>query len=439
MTAAELTASAAGEPESPRSPRRQDRTWWVTAVAGALQLGGLAIVLAGGSPVVLAALTAAVGVLLGGCALAPRALVAVRRNRGWIVFAAALLAAGWWVTATIERIASTHLDTGIISVPGAPIFAIRATVPSAIGRGPLLAAIALSAAGGLVLVADAVRVWLGYAPHQRAPWKQMTETVARSGSGIAWRATVGVMLVGWAAFLGIGLAGRSANGNHGLQVLILLGVATAAALMIGTPVAVGSLMRVDRDKTGSERERERQRFAAHLHDSVLQTLALVQRQAHDPVAVSRLARRQEHALRAWMAGEAELLSETLVAALREVVEVLEDEYEITVELTTIGDRVLDPAGEALVAAAREALRNAARHAGGARVVVFAEISAGEVEVFVRDEGPGFDPDAVPAERRGIRDAIVGRMASTGGRASVESAPGDGTEVALRICAGRAGR
>lgn len=129
MTAAELTASAAGEPESPRSPRRQDRTWWVTAVAGALQLGGLAIVLAGGSPVVLAALTAAVGVLLGGCALAPRALVAVRRNRGWIVFVAALLAAGWWVTATIERIASTHLDTGIISVPGAPIFAIRATVP----------------------------------------------------------------------------------------------------------------------------------------------------------------------------------------------------------------------------------------------------------------------------------------------------------------------
>jgi signal transduction histidine kinase len=140
-----------------------------------------------------------------------------------------------------------------------------------------------------------------------------------------------------------------------------------------------------------------------------------------------------------MAGEAELLSETLVAALRDAAATVEDEYGIKVELTTIGDRRLDSAGEELVAAAREALRNAARYAGGAPVFVFAETTAAGVDVFVRDEGPGFDPEAVPAERRGIRDAIVGRMASAGGVATVESGPGEGTEVALRICNRKAGR
>jgi phage shock protein PspC (stress-responsive transcriptional regulator) len=106
------------------------------------------------------------------------------------------------------------------------------------------------------------------------------------------------------------------------------------------------------------------------------------------------------------------------------------------ELTAIGDRPLDSAGEELVAAAREALRNAARYAGGAPVFVFAETTVTGVGVVVRDEGPGFDLEAVPPERRGIRDAIVGRMASAGGVATIESGPGEGTEVALRLCPGR---
>jgi signal transduction histidine kinase len=197
-------------------------------------------------------------------------------------------------------------------------------------------------------------------------------------------------------------------------------------------VLIGAWLAIDRDKAGRAREEERQRFAAHLHDSVLQTLALVQRQAHDPAAVVRLARRQEHALRAWMAGEAELVSETLAFALRDVIEGVEDEYATAIALTAIGDRPIDARGEALVAAAREALRNAARHAAGARVVVFCEISAQQAEVFIRDQGPGFDVGAVPPERRGIRDAIIGRLASAGGAAEVESAPGEGTEVILRL-------
>jgi signal transduction histidine kinase len=289
-------------------------------------------------------------------------------------------------------------------------------------------------AAGMVLIADAVRVWLGLAPRQRAPWKQMTETGQGQG-GIAWRVVSGVALVGWAAFFAYSLIARVFAAYSLLQLIALLMVAAGVALVIGIPVAIGAFLRVTRDKVGTDHDRERQRFAAHLHDSVLQTLALVQRQAHDPVAVARMARRQEHALRAWMAGEAELVSDTVVAALRDAVAEVEDENGITIEFSAIGDRALDPACEELVAAAREALRNAARHAGGARVFVFCQVARdGQVELFVRDEGPGFDPAEVPAERRGIRDAIVGRMAFAGGQASVESVCGEGTEVTLRVSA-----
>ena len=179
------------------------------------------------------------------------------------------------------------------------------------------------------------------------------------------------------------------RGNGALQVVVTLLVVGGAVVAIGTPILIASLTRIDRDQAGRAREDERQRFAAHLHDSVLQTLALVQRQADDPAAVVRLARRQEHALRAWMAGEAELTSETLGAALREVVAAVEDEHGATFEVSIIGERPLDAAGEALAAAAREALRNACVHAPGAAVFVFAELSSEHAEVFVRDDGPGF--------------------------------------------------
>jgi len=417
--------------------RVADRGWQLTGAAGGIQLGALALALAGGSLMLVGELAAAAGVLLGAYILAPRALATARRYRGLIVFALALMAGVLYVALNLSR---ADIQPGYGQAFPSQPDGYRPDTLLRLGGAPLLplAAILLATAAGLVLGADAVRVWLGFAPHQRAPWREMTETEERSG-GIAWRALLGVALVGLAAVLGIGLAGRHDAGHRELEVVVLLLVAAGAAVVIGMPVAIGSLMRVDRDKAGSARERERQRFAAHLHDSVLQTLALVQRQAHDPVAVARLARRQEHALRAWMAGEAELLSETLVAALRDAVASVEDEYGITVELTAIGDRPLDSAGEEVVAAAREALRNAARYGGGAPVFVFAETTASSVGVFVRDEGPGFDPEGVPAERRGIRDAIVGRMASAGGVATVESGPGEGTEVALRLCPRKAGR
>jgi signal transduction histidine kinase len=133
-----------------------------------------------------------------------------------------------------------------------------------------------------------------------------------------------------------------------------------------------------------------------------------------------------------MAGEAELAGNTVTAALREAIAEVEDEHELTVEVSTMGDRALDGRGEELVAAAREALRNAARHAPGAHVFVFADIDAARAELFIRDDGPGFEPETVPAERRGLRDAVVGRMAAAGGNATIDSAPGHGTEVTLRL-------
>jgi signal transduction histidine kinase len=403
--------------------RLTDRSWQLTGAAGVLALCGMAIALGGGSPAITITL-ASVAVLVGAVLLAPPALRAASRRRGWIVFAAVLGALAVWGVLWITRLT-------------------RATpaslVPAAWARLLPLLAILAATAGGMVLIADAVRVWLGLAPRQRTPWRQMTETDDPQG-GIAWRAVCGVALVAWAAFLAYSLIGRLFAASALLQLIALLMVAGGVALVLGIPVAIGAFLRVSRDKAGTDHDRERQRFAAHLHDSVLQTLALVQRQAHDPVAVARMARRQEHALRAWMAGEAELVSDTVVAALRDAVTDVEDEYDIAVEFTAIGDCALDRACEELVAAAREALRNAARHAAGVPVFVFCQVARdGQVEVFVRDEGPGFDPETVPAERRGIRDAIVGRMAFAGGQATVESVCGEGTEVTLRAHARKGAR
>jgi signal transduction histidine kinase len=405
-----------------RGSRLADPLWKATAIAGLAQLAALAIALAWESHAVLALSVAVAGVAVTTFLLAPHALSVLHRHPGLIVLAGlSLLGLVWFLFGLT--------DFGARSLSWLPL--AEPLWRAAQGGLLPLVLMPLAAIGGLVLIADALRDRMRRTRERDAPWDRLTAAPA-AAAHVPWRAIAGTLLVGWAAFLGIGVAGPYVAGSGMLQLLVLVLVACAAAIVIGTPLLIASLTRADRDQAQDAREDERQRFAAHLHDSVLQTLALVQRQAHDPAAVARLARRQEHSLRAWMAGETELLSETLVAALRDVVAEVEDEQGITVELTAIGDRPLDPAGEALAAAAREALRNAACHAGGAAVVVFAEITAAGVEVFVRDEGAGFDPGTVAPERRGIRDAIVGRMAAAGGQATIESAPGEGTEVALRL-------
>ena len=163
------------------------------------------------------------------------------------------------------------------------------------------------------------------------------------------------------------------------------------------------------------RSQERAEVAAHLHDSVLQTLALMQKRAAEPREVAALARRQERELRAWLNGERrDQPRATLAAALEAAVAEVEDDHGVPVDVVAVGDCPLDEATGALVAAAREAVVNAVKFAGGAPVSVYAEVAGDRVEVFVRDRGPGFDLDAVPGDRRGLRESVLGRMGRHGG-------------------------
>ncbi|WP_144671234.1 ATP-binding protein [Arthrobacter sp. U41] len=187
---------------------------------------------------------------------------------------------------------------------------------------------------------------------------------------------------------------------------------------------------LEAERAGRVRATERAEIAAHLHDSVLQTLALIQRRAGNETDVVRLARAQERELRGWLyrdpGKDAGQLSEGINAAAAEV----EDSLGHAVEVVTVGDCAMSERHEALVQAAREAMLNAARHGGGA-VSVYLEVTDDAAEVFVKDRGPGFDPDAVPADRLGVRESIVGRMNRHGGTATITSST-DGTEVRLRL-------
>jgi signal transduction histidine kinase len=254
-------------------------------------------------------------------------------------------------------------------------------------------------------------------------------TVARSAAQVS-RVGVGIALV-----IAAGFAFLQATGALSAARDVLLSV-IAVVVVLGVIFAPW-IMRLARSLADERAERirsqERAEVAAHLHDSVLQTLAMVQRRARDPQEVAALARRQERELRAWLAGrpapgQVARVGPALEAAAAEV----EQRHGVPVEVIAVGDRDLDPAAEAVVAAAREAMTNAAKFGGGSTVDVYAECGAGRLQVFVRDRGPGFDPAAVPPDRRGVRESIVGRMERHGGRATITSAPGAGTEVELTL-------
>ncbi len=231
---------------------------------------------------------------------------------------------------------------------------------------------------------------------------------------------------------GVGAALVIAAGVVFLQVTGALGAARDVALgALVVAVVLGVifapfLIRLARERV---QQRERAEVAAHLHDSVLQTLALVQKRADDPAQVAALARRQERELRAWLSGRTAAQG-NVVAALEAVASDVEQAHGVPVEVVASGDRALDARAEALVAAAREAMTNAAKHGGGGQVSVFVEAGDDGARVFVRDRGPGFEPGAIAADRRGVRESIVGRMERNGGGARIGPAPGGGTEVEL---------
>jgi signal transduction histidine kinase len=182
---------------------------------------------------------------------------------------------------------------------------------------------------------------------------------------------------------------------------------------------------------------ERAEIASRIHDSVLQTLALVQRDAGDAQRVRRLARRQERELRRWLYGRGYGDADTFADALAQAVADVEEAHAARIELASSGDAPLDDALTQVVLAAREAMTNAAKHAGADEISVFAEVEPERVAVFVRDRGIGFDRAAVAADRRGLADSVEARMQRAGGAATIASTPGEGTEVELTMPRGAA--
>lgn len=224
------------------------------------------------------------------------------------------------------------------------------------------------------------------------------------------------------------------SGRLDVATDVFLGVLVA---VIGVALVTGPwLLRTFRTLRFEREERilsqERADVAAHLHDSVLQTLALIQRHVDSPREVARLARGQERELRSWLYGRQPEPEVRFAAAIQAAAAEVEDSYAVVVEAVVVGDCDLDNDATAVVQAAREALINAARHAGVEEVSLYAEVESNRIAVYVRDRGVGFDPAAVPEDRQGLRGSIEGRMRRHGGRASVRSGAGSGTEVELTI-------
>ena len=230
-------------------------------------------------------------------------------------------------------------------------------------------------------------------------------------------------------------------GGHGGAALLrpLGGVILVVAAIVLT---LGPWwLRIARDLVAERQARaraeERADMAARVHDSVLQTLALIQRNADQPAQVVKLARSQERELRSWLfggnaPGAVHGQGTTLAAGVRQIQQEVEALHGVTVEAITVGDCGLDDHLDALLAAAREATVNAAKWSGADVISLFAEVEPAEVSVFVRDRGCGFDPEAVPSDRKGLAESVQARMARRGGSATIRSAPGDGTEISLRM-------
>jgi signal transduction histidine kinase/phage shock protein PspC (stress-responsive transcriptional regulator) len=243
--------------------------------------------------------------------------------------------------------------------------------------------------------------------------------LVRLGIGIAL-ASAGVVVL---ATQGLGLAGLWSVGIAAVAVL-------AGAALIAAPWGVRLWGDLRVEQAQRIRETERADIAAHLHDSVLQTLALIQRKSGDPAEVVRLARSQERELRGWLYAGPVGSKASLASAVTEVVHEVEDLQGMPIELVVTGDRTLDDGGTAVVRALREALLNATRH-GAPPVSVYVEVGSELVEAFVRDHGPGFDLADVPQDRLGVRESILGRMSRQGGSARVRRLE-HGTEVSLSL-------
>jgi signal transduction histidine kinase len=318
----------------------------------------------------------------------------------------------------------------------------------------VFALLALAGGAGIVLYlalwawAGAGRAWLA------ALLGLVAGALLLSALGLSERAVIGIALIAaglalaWRqggsfrpdaplSYGGLALAGLGAAvllASEGTSSSLLApGAVAGALLLIGGPWVWRLALERDAERTARIRSEERSDMAARVHDSVLQTLALIQRHATEPRRVAALARRQERELRGWLYADRPLGEDaSLVGALSSAAADVEELHGVRVELASAGDCPLDPAVDALVLAAREAMANAAKFSGVDEIDVYAEVADDAVSVFVRDRGAGFDRAAVPADRRGLVESVEGRMQRAGGRAAVVTGVGEGTEVELHL-------
>ncbi len=280
------------------------------------------------------------------------------------------------------------------------------------------------AAGGI----GALILWQQADPERRRSWMSGA-TLSIRKNRVRTLLGVGLVVIGAIGFLY--WQGELAQAQQGLlfTVVVVGGLAVIAA-----PWLAGLWKELQLERRERIRQEERAEVAAMVHDSVLHTLTLIQRVAHDSREVTRLARSQERELRNWLYQPAQDADATVAAAVRRIAAEEEDAHGVPIEVVCVGDVPFDSGGRlaAMMKAARQAMVNAAKYSESDSISVYAEVEGEEVAVFVKDRGKGFDLDAVPLDRMGIRESIIGRMERHGGSARIRTEPGEGTEVMLTM-------
>jgi signal transduction histidine kinase len=274
-------------------------------------------------------------------------------------------------------------------------------------------------------------IWRQASETQRARWWRLSRSSlsaeADERAGLL-RLLVGIALV----LVAVGAVLIGTDFAAARDALVAVVVAIVGLALITGPWWMRMASELGEERAERIRSQERAELAAHLHDSVLQTLALIQRNAGSPREVARLARGQERELRTLLYGSRTATGQ-LGAAVRAAAGEVEDDYAVRVDVVIVGEDVaLDDDLTAVVAASREALVNAAKHAGVTSVSLYVEVDDHGVTAFVRDRGAGFDLDAVGEDRQGVRSSIIGRVQRHGGKVDVRTAPGGGTEIEIRM-------
>ena len=368
----------------------------------------------------------------------------------------------WGLDPTIIRMAlavlSTAAGTGVVIYVLGCVLSVEADREGAVGgvpmrRGPRpVIAVAFIVAGFLILLRGA-GIWFGdglvwpvaltafgttliWARGEGSDSSPLHRMAARmSGNPVeAAFGRVSRVRIALGALLVIAGAGAFLSANRDLAAATVL--FPILVTIVGLSLVIGPwLWRLAQQLSDERRQRirseERAEVAAHLHDSVLQTLALIQR-SETPREMATLARVQERELRSWLYGRGAVTSDGLSAAVDQLAGRVEELHQVVVEAVVVGDVPLDDHLKAFVHACGEATMNAAKHSGADSISVYVEVEDDAVTAFVRDQGKGFHPEVIPPDRRGIRESIHARMERHGGWAEIYSAPGEGAEVQLRM-------